>query len=499
MAEPDTITEQKTITPTTIIELAKVEEAVTTSKRNILFWAFYDAADTVFAMAIISITLYQWGELIGMKQGYSFDQAHVMVSTFLMISNIIVAILLPILGAHSDIVGKRKLMVLIFGGTTILLTPLIALSSRFLLGLFFLLVANVCYQAGNLYYESMLPYICSTESRAKVSAFGVAFGYVGTIFSILLIFILPIIFGNATRADDVINNIVAPEDIQLNFVFWMFFFAALFYFLLLIPFLWVKEKYNESKEKLAISRQIKSTFIQLGRTFKEIFTENKGMLLFLLGWFLINDAVGTCIAILVDYLREGVGFSEMKAGLILFVGIIIGIGFLYIMGPIIDKRGPRFGIIITTVAWAVGITLAVLAGVTYKTTIDLHDGSTIIIHKMKMLAYFASIVLSFGMGAIWVIARQYILELAPPKKIGQYMGLKKISGKASAAMGPLIFSLILSASLHLGKTIAYQIAILSLMGTFIIGFIILLFIKNNHKRYLDGERFPYKKEEKALE
>ncbi len=497
MVEPDGITGQKNIANTTIIELAKVEEEITTSKKNVLFWAFYDAADTVFAMAIISITLYQWGELVGMKQGYSFDQAHIMISTFLMISNIIVAILLPILGAHSDIMGKRKLTVLIFGGATILLIPLIALSSRFLLGLTFLLVANVCYQAGNLYYESMLPYICSTESRAKVSAFGVAFGYVGTIFSILLIFILPIIFGNATKADDVINHIVAPEDIQLNFVFWMFFFAALFYFLLLIPFLWVKEKYNESKEKLAISRQIKSTFIQLGRTIKEIFTENKGMLLFLLGWFLVNDSVGTCIAILVDYLREGVGFGETRSGIVLFIGIIVGIGFLYVMGPIIDKRGPRFGIIITTSAWAVGIVLAVLAGVTYKTTFDPEIG--IIEHKLKILAYFASIVLSFGMGAIWVIARQYILELAPPKKIGQYMGIKKISGKASAAFGPLIFSLILSASLPLGKTLAYQIAIISLLGTFFLGFIILLFIKNNHQRYLKGERFPYGKEEKALE
>jgi len=481
----------------TIIDLARVGEATTTNRKNIFLWGFYDAADTVFAMAIVSISLYQWGELMGMKAGYSFSQSHILVSTFLMISNILVAILLPILGAHSDIVGKRKPMVLILGCVTIGLTTLIALSSRFLLGLFILLIANFTYQAANLYYESMIPYISKTKDRAKVSAYGITFGYIGTIFSVMLIFLLPLFFGDATKTDDVINGIVSPENIELNFVFWMFIFAALFYFLLAIPFLWVKENKREKEHKEPINRQIKSTFVQLGRTFKEIFTQNKGMLLFLIGWLLINDAVGTGLAILVDYLREGLGFEEQKAGIVLIVGILIGVSFLYIMGPIIDRRGPRFGIIITATAWVTGIILVVLAGVQYKTTHVIIGGEPVtLVHHMRILAYFGSAILAFAMGAIWIIARQFILELAPPEKFGQYMGFKKISGKASAAFGPLIFSGILALTLPLGKTLAYQISILSLLVFFIAGVIVLLFIKNNHQLYLKGERFPYKNEEK---
>ncbi|TET28308.1 MAG: MFS transporter [Candidatus Heimdallarchaeota archaeon] len=472
-----------------IIELARVGEAQTTEKKNILYWAFYDAADTVFAMAIISITLFQWGELMGLRAGFTFARSHLLVSTFLMLSNVVVAILMPILGAHSDLVGKRKPLVIILGVMTLALIPLIALTMRFLLGLLVFLITNVVYQAANLYYESMLPYICDTNSRAKVSAFGVAFGYVGTIFAILLYFLLPIGFGDATVVDDVLSGSVAIQDIQLNWVYWMFIFASVFYLLLFIPFFFVKENKSDVKITESFGRRTRSTFVQLGRTFKEIFKENKGMLLFLIGWFLINDAVGTCIAILVDYLREGLGLDETIAGAILFGGILVGVAFLFIMGPVIDRKGPKFGVIITAIAWTVGIILTVLSGVTYKTVVI---GNITYVYKLRFLAYIAAAILSFGMGSVFVVGRQFILELCPPEKIGQYMGFKKISGKVSAAVGPLLFSGILALTLPFGKTLAYQIAILSLLVFFLIGFVIILFIKNNHAKYLKGERFPYK-------
>ncbi|MCK5299302.1 MAG: MFS transporter, partial [Candidatus Heimdallarchaeota archaeon] len=461
----------------------------TTEKKNILYWAFYDAADTVFAMAIISITLFQWGELMGMRAGFTFARSHLLVSTFLMISNVLVAILMPILGAHSDLVGKRKPLVIILGLMTIAFIPLIVLTMKFLLGLLIFLITNVVYQAANLYYESMLPYICDTNSRAKVSAFGVAFGYVGTIFAILLYFLLPRGFGDATIVDDVISGSVAPQDIQLNWVYWIFIFASVFYLLLFIPFFFVKENKSEIKMTESFGRRTRSTFVQLGRTFKEIFTENKGMLLFLVGWLLINDAVGTCIAILVDYLREGLGLDPTIAGAILFGGILVGVAFLYIMGPVIDRKGPKFGVIITAIAWTIGIILTVLSGVTYKTIVI---GNITYIYKLRFLAYIAAAILSFGMGSVFIVGRQFILELCPPEKIGQYMGFKKISGKISAAIGPLIFSGVLALVYPYGKTLAYQIAILSLLVFFLIGFVIILFIKNNHAKYLKGERFPYK-------
>ncbi|MBK5112564.1 MAG: MFS transporter [Candidatus Heimdallarchaeota archaeon] len=476
-------------TKSRIIELARVGEAQTTEKKNILFWAFYDAADTVFAMAIVSITLFQWGELMGLRSGFTFARSHLLVSTFLMLSNVVVAILMPILGAHSDLVGKRKPLVIILGVITIAFIPLIVVTMRFLLGLLIFLITNVVFQAANLYYESMLPFICDTNSRAKVSAFGVAFGYVGTIFAILLVFLLPRGFGDATTVDDVLNNNVAIQDIQLGWVYWMFIFAAVFYLFLLIPFFFVKENKSEKQITESFGRRTRSTFVQLGRTFKEIFKENKGMLLFLVGWFLINDAVGTVIAIMVDYLREGLGLEETTAGVILFGGILVGVAFLFIMGPVIDRKGPKFGVVITAIAWIIGIILTVLAGVTYKTVII---GNKTVIYKLRILAYFAAAVLSFGMGSVFVIGRQFILELCPPEKIGQYMGFKKISGKVSAALGPLIFSGVLSLVLPYGKTLAYQIAILSMLVFFLVGFVVILFIKNNHARYLKGERYPYK-------
>ncbi|NHJ87590.1 MAG: MFS transporter [Asgard group archaeon] len=476
----DNTDEDTSQTSSKILELANVCEAETTNKKNVLLWAFYDAADTIFAMAIISITLYQWGELAGMKAGFSYNNAHLLVSTFLMISNILVAILMPIFGTHADLIGRRKPMVIIFASLVIISVPFIVILgeyANYLLGLLLFSIINIFYQAGNLYYESMLPYICETKSRARVSAFGVAFGYSGTIIAALMVFVLPKIFSDATKADDVISGLVQPQNIELNFVFWMFIFTSIFFLLMGIPFLWVKESARPESEKDKFGKLVRSSFVQLGRTIKEIIQTNKDMLIFMLGWFLISDAIGTATAILVDYLREGLGFDPDISGIILFVGIIIGVSFLYLVGPLIDKKGPKFGLIVTAVTWGFGILISVLAGI--------HE-------KARFLAYIGSAVLAFGMGSVWVTGRQYILELSPTNKIGQYMGFKKISGKVSAALGPVIYSSVLKvAQQGLAKTAAYQIAIISLLFFFIIGFIVTLFVKNYHPQYLTGQRYPY--------
>ena len=96
------------------------------------------------------------------------------------------------------------------------------------------------------------------------------------------------------------------------------------------------------------------------------------------------------------------------------------------------------------------------------------------------------------------------MELAPPKKLAQYGGFQKIAGRVSAIVSPLLFSgtiFLFTGAAGMSTHIAYRFALGQLLLFFIIGVIILFFIRDPHQRYLKGERAPYKdlyvKEEKT--
>ncbi|MCK4972765.1 MAG: hypothetical protein KAS52_05555, partial [Candidatus Heimdallarchaeota archaeon] len=88
--------------------------------------------------------------------------------------------------------------------------------------------------------------------------------------------------------------------------------------------------------------------------------------------------------------------------------------------------------------------------------------------------------------------RQFIMVLAPPSKLAQYGGFQKIAGRVSAIVSPLLFGLMIYISQSLGLANAMRVALGSLLVLFTAGIICTLFIVDPHKKYLQGERAPYK-------
>jgi MFS-type transporter involved in bile tolerance (Atg22 family) len=118
--------------------------------------------------------------------------------------------------------------------------------------------------------------------------------------------------------------------------------------------------------------------------------------------------------------------------------------------------------------------------------------------------FFGAILIGVGFGSIWIIGRQFIMVLAPPSKLAQYNGFQKIAGRVSAIVSPLIFAgmmMLGMRSLNLSANHSFRIALGTLILFFIIGMILVAFIRDPYKRYNAGERAPYvgiyEKKEKA--
>ena len=81
----------------------------------------------------------------------------------------------------------------------------------------------------------------------------------------------------------------------------------------------------------------------------------------------------------------------------------------------------------------------------------------------------AGAILGSGLGGVQVADRVLMVRLSPPDKLGEFFGLYGLVGKGSQVIGQLLFGAIvflLVAALGVG---AYQVAVLTLLVTMLIG------------------------------
>ena len=104
----------------------------------------------------------------------SYGTVSFLYGTVALIMQLAIAICIPILGALSDNVGKRKPFIISLTGVILLFASLIGFTHDLTLVLLFYIVANVAYQFSLLFYDAMLPFIAKREDLGKVAGFGVA-------------------------------------------------------------------------------------------------------------------------------------------------------------------------------------------------------------------------------------------------------------------------------------------------------------------------------------
>ena len=149
-------------------------------KRVIASWAFYDFANTIFSMNVISLYFALW---VTVDHGGQ----DILYSVALSGSMFAVAISVPFFGAISDQTGKRVFPLTILTIISVVATALIGQSSQLLVGLFLFIIANYCYQSALVFYNGMLPDVARQSNVGMISGYGVALGYMGSIAGLLLV------------------------------------------------------------------------------------------------------------------------------------------------------------------------------------------------------------------------------------------------------------------------------------------------------------------------
>ncbi len=398
----------------------------TASPGQIFSWTLFDFANTGFNVIIITLVfpIFFNGTIAGGNEAYW--------GRTISASMLITAIIGPLLGSIADATSRKKLFLGFFTIACVLATASLYLTGAgtLLLASFLLIIANVGFEGGTIFYDAFLPDISSERNYAKISGYGFAMGYLGSF--IILIIVLPLITGDN----------VSETDVKTTFLI-----AAGFFGLFSIPlFLFVKEgrPVGQTAQKglfLAGYRRLRETFGHLRRY--------NAVKRFLIAFFVYNDGILTVILFAGIFAKETLGLSTED--LVYFFMIVQGTALAgsLLFGAITNYIGARQSIIITLAIW-IGVVVAAY------------------LISTREAFFILGAVAGLALGSSQSSSRTLMALLTPYEKRTEFFGFYDgFFGKASAVMGPLIFG-------EVAHRLGQRPAMLVVGALFILGIVLML-------------------------
>ncbi|OQY73138.1 MAG: MFS transporter [Ignavibacteriales bacterium UTCHB2] len=398
-----------------------------TNKKKIFIWTLFDFANTSFSIVVVTFVYAVYFKKV-VAEGKSIGDLYWSIGTSL--AMIITAIISPILGAIADYSAGKKRFLLFFT-----LLCIVATSSLFFVGegeIFFgillFVLANIGFEAGLVFYDSFLPEITEPKNFGRVSGYGFAMGYLGSLATLAIIY-----------------PFIQAEMIKESFPV-----AALFFLIFAIPlFVYLKDNRKIKSEKVSYLN------IGITRVWNTIsnLKHYKNLAIFLLAYFFYIEGVNTIIFFSGNYASTTLKFNETEL-LIFFLTVqTTAIAGSVILGIIADSIGQKKTIIITLIIWLITVLLAYLV-------------------QDKSGFYVVGLLAGAAMGSSQSTSRSLMSKLTPPDKKTEFFGFYSFFGKSSAIIGPLVFGFV---SFISGDQ---RLAIFSIGIFFLIGLLILLWVND---------------------
>ena len=447
--------------------------------RERLSWALYDFANTVFSMNVATLYFSAW---LVRDLGHS----NTLYATVNGIASALVVVSIPLFGAISDATQRRKPWVVGFTLIACISTILIAIlgqtglpligegvtalapSSTLMppgIALFAVLaaftIANYAYQGAQPFYNAMLPELVPVDHRGRLSGFGAAFGYAGSITGVLLTFpfftgSLPILGAIPERVIHFLRTAV-PFTAHGGRVS-TFVPTAILFLLFSLPLFLLCRDHNAIHGKKRIPWR--EAFRDVRHTLKEA-KQYPGTLRFILTSFLYQDAMGTIIANMALYAIFAMGFeggSEATLFVILTIPAVVG---SYGIGRLVDRFGPK-----RTLSWVLMSWVVLLVAMIVVPT----RGAFWIVGACIGLIY----------GGVATAERPLLLSLVPDVEAGRFFSLMVLSSRAAAVVGPFVWAFAVDGlKPSMGTGFAYRAGVATVAIGMVLALLMLRGVPNN--------------------
>jgi len=401
----------------------------------ILSWALYDTANQFFALNVVSLYFPRWLNI-------EKNSPEILYSLSFGISVFFVAICAPILGAISDISGRRKTFLIYFTLISVIFTMALGLTGNIFLALVFFAIANFGCQGAIVFYNALMLNVASPARIGLVSGLGRMFGYAGALLA--LYFTKPVILNVGYEATFVLTGVL----------FLIFSLPCMIFVKDVSPKEDMPLVYFLQKEKiLQTFRRLRSTLFD---SYKVTPLRN-----FLKAAFFGLCVVNAIILFMSIYIGKVFGLEESEIiNLIAFSTVFAIVGSI-VSGFISDIFGHVRSLIGVFFLWIICLLGAGLLHPPFHWLIGALAG--------------------ISLGSTWVVSRALVIRLVPREKIGEAFGLFNFVGYCSGIIGPIFWGMVLLVFSPLGEA-RYRFACLGLIVFMVIGSYFLLRLRKDLAR-----------------
>ncbi len=403
------------------------------NKRTVAVWCLFDFANSIY-YAVIPATIwaaYYATVVVGNEKG----EGDLWWGRVISASMLVIALTSPIMGAVADAAGIRKRLLILYTLMAVATTCLLSTvqEGMILLGFVLSVISYIGTEGGQTFYNAYLPEIAPPDRRGRVSGWGFAVGYAGSMMALLGV--LPLVQRGRLPAAFVV--------------------AGLGFLIFAVPaFLWLpsdRPNYRSIADAARAGwRATAGTFGALRRV--------PHLRRFLLAYFFYEDGVNTVINTAAVFATTTLGFHYTELiGLFATVQMSALIG-AWLWAKPTDSLGPKRVVLTMLVQWTAVVTAAYFV-------------------RTKAHFFVVAVLAGSGLGAVQAASRALMASLIPRGKEAEFFGIYALCGKTASIMGPLLFGII---SRHTGGN--QRLSILSVIAFYLIGALLLIRVRAGGSR-----------------
>ena len=368
--------------------------------------------------------------------------------------------LLPVLGALGDYSTLKKKLMIFFCYAGVAATCLLFFltTGRHIFGSIVFIVANVCFGASIVFYNSFLPDISTEDQRDSVSSRGFAWGYLGG----GLLLALNLVFVFAAARFGISTGMAVRLSLFSAGLWWGGFSIITFRRLRTRPATRVPPK-NKSYFAIALG-ELASTFSELRRL--------RETLKYLIAYLFYNDGIQTVITVSGAFLGQELFVARgIETPPSFLLGILLMVQFVAFFGALGFERvalalGTKLAILISLVGWAGVVTYAYA-----------------FLHTVAQ-AWVLAVGIALVLGGSQALSRSLFSQMIPRGREGSFFGLYEISERGTSWIGPIVFAEVVA------YTGSYRQAILSLIAFLVVGIVLLLLTDTERAIHAAGNVLP---------
>lgn len=397
-------------------------------------WVMYDVGNSALVLLNTSIVPIYFSAI---NTGASSSELVVAWGYAQTIASLIIALLMPVLGALADYAGNKIKFFCGFFFTGLILCFVQAIPLSAMAFLVIYVLCTIGLNSSMTFYDAMLPDITTDERMDNVSSSGFAWGYVGSTVPFIICLALIMVGPNfgiptmlATRLSFVITG-----------AWWLIFTVPL-----LATY---KQKYGRERgADDTVGRIVARTFGGVGKTFRDIMN-NKAVFVYMIAFFFYIDGVHTVISMATSY-GSSLGIDSTQLVLALLVTQFVAFPSSIAYGKLAGKVGTLRMITVAVVAY---MCIVLFAAFFLKTAVEF---------------WILAILVGLFQGGVQALSRSYFGKIIPKEKSNEYYGFFDIFGRYASVLGTLLVSLVTS------LTGDPSLGVLSIGILLIVGFVLLV-------------------------